>query len=107
MIKGLIFCNSMVKALTRKYSVLHRISTPYHPQTNEQIKISNREVKNILEKTINPKRKDWSLYLNNALCAYQTTYKIPIATTPFKLIYGKSYHLSIEIEHKAYWAIKQ
>ena len=26
--------------------------------------------------------------------------------TPFKLIYGKSCHLPVELEHKAYWAIR-
>lgn len=38
--------------------------------------------------------------------AYRTTYKTLIRTTPFKLIYGKSCHLPVELEHKAYWAIK-
>jgi hypothetical protein len=25
---------------------------------------------------------------------------------PFKLVYGKPYHLPVKLEHKAYWAIK-
>ena len=84
----------------------HKIATPYHPQTIGHVEVSNRQIKAILEKTISNSRKYWSSKLDDALWAYRTTYKTPIGMTPFKLIYGKSYHLPVEIEHKAYWAIR-
>ena len=65
--QGTHFCNRTVEALMRKYGVQHHISTPFHHQTNGQAKASNREIKNILEKIVNTKRKDWSLCLNDAL----------------------------------------
>ena len=72
---GSHFCNRPLKTLLRKYGVTHRIATPYHPQTSGQAEISNREIKKILEKTVNHARKDWSMKLDDALWAYRTHLK--------------------------------
>ncbi|GJR29933.1 reverse transcriptase domain-containing protein [Tanacetum coccineum] len=48
----------------------------------------------------------WSRKLDDALWAFRTAYKTPIKTTPYRLLYGKTCHLSFEIEHHAYWALR-
>jgi hypothetical protein len=64
---GTHFCNRFIKTLLVKYSVTHKVVTPYHPSTSGQVELSNKEIKRILEKTVRPDRKDWSLRLNDAL----------------------------------------
>nr|GEZ64066.1 reverse transcriptase domain-containing protein [Tanacetum cinerariifolium] len=95
-----------LKSLFARF-VTHRLSTAYHPQTSGQVKVSNRGLKRILERTIGENRASWSDKLNDALWALRTAYKTPIGCTPYKLVYGKACHLLIELEHKAYWALKQ
>jgi hypothetical protein len=33
-------------------------------------------------------------------------YKMPVGMTPYQLVYGKTWHILIELEHKAFWAIR-
>ncbi|KAA3470127.1 Pol polyprotein [Gossypium australe] len=88
--KGLHFCSRQLESVLAKYSVRHHLTTTCHPQMSDQAKFSNHEIQQILDKTVNPNRKDWSTHLNNPLWAYRTAYK-----TPFEM------SLSIECQFKS------
>nr|GFA37213.1 reverse transcriptase domain-containing protein [Tanacetum cinerariifolium] len=104
--RGTHFCNDQFSKVMLKYGVTHRLSTAYHPQTSGQVEVSNRDLKRIPERTIGENRASWSDKLDDALWAFRIAYKTPIGCTPYKLVYGKACHLLIELEHKAYWALK-
>jgi hypothetical protein len=73
------------KALT-EVGVDHRIATPYHPQTSGQAETSNKQIKNILQKTVNEMCISWRSKLSEALWAYRTAYKMPIDMPPYQLV---------------------
>ena len=68
--EGSNFANKVFAKLMNKYGIRHVMGLAYHPQSNGQAEISNREIKKILEKTVNPSRKYWSIKLDDALWTY-------------------------------------
>nr|GEY77508.1 reverse transcriptase domain-containing protein [Tanacetum cinerariifolium] len=70
------------------------------------VEVSTRGLKRILKRTVGENRASWSDKLDDALWAFRTAFKTPIGCTPYKLVYGKACHLPIELEHKAYSALK-
>nr|GEX67251.1 reverse transcriptase domain-containing protein [Tanacetum cinerariifolium] len=99
---GTHFYNDQFAKVMLKYGVTHRLATAYHPQTSGQVEVSNRGLKRIMERIVGENRASWSDKLGDALWAFHTAYKTPIGCTLYKLVYEKTCHLPIELEHKSY-----
>nr|GEX75827.1 reverse transcriptase domain-containing protein [Tanacetum cinerariifolium] len=100
--RGTYFCNDQFAKVMLKYG----LATAYHPQTSGQVEVSNHGLKIILERTVGENHASWSDKLDDALWAFRIAFKTPIGCTPYKLVYENPCHLPIELEHKAYWALK-
>jgi hypothetical protein len=59
-----------------------------------------------LEKTVNRARSDWPNKIDDGLCAYRTPFKNTMGMSPYKIVYGKSCHLPVQLEHKTRWDVK-
>jgi transposase InsO family protein len=99
---GSHFIDKSFQQYLSKHEIHHNVATPYHPQTSAQVETSNKQIKNILQKTVNEMRTTWKDRLSEALWAYRTTYKTPIGMSLYQLVYGKTCHLPIELEFKAH-----
>ena len=105
--EGSHFENKLLVKLLTRYGVSHAMGLAYHPLSNGQAEIFTREIKNILEKIVNTRRRDWLVKSDDALWDYKTTYKSPIAMSPYRIIFGKPCNLHLELEYMVMWAIKK
>jgi hypothetical protein len=74
---GSQFLHGVLRKTLAKYRVDHRVGSSYHPQTSTQVELSNRELKLILEKTINRSRSDWPTKINDIWRLIELLLRIP------------------------------
>ncbi|RDY12258.1 hypothetical protein CR513_02958, partial [Mucuna pruriens] len=84
--QGSHFYNRTMSTLLEKYGVVHRVAIAYHPKTNGQAEVFNREIKQLLQKMANHSRNDSSRLLEDALWAHKTTYQTPLEMSPYWIV---------------------
>lgn len=104
---GQYFSNKLFKALLEKHGFRENVAFPYHVQTSGQVELSNIKRKQIFVKTENSIKMDWSRNNDDSLWEYKTSYKTPICTSLYQFVYGNYFHLPLELELKAMWAMKK
>ena len=86
---GTHFIDKNIHKYLSRHEIYHNIVTPYHPQTSGQAETSNKQIKNILQKTVNEMGTTWKDRLPDALWAYRMAYKHHLGCHPINSSMGK------------------
>src|SRR5213078_3270220 len=93
--RGTHFRNELVDGLCEKFEIKHKLSSPYHPQTNGLVERFNRTLCESLAK-VSEKENEWDKHIESVLFAYRTTKHNTTKKTPFFMVYGREAILPIE-----------
>ena len=89
----------MIEYFLTHHKIKHRTSTPYHPQANGQVEVTNRALEGIFSKVVSSSIKYLADRLVETTWAYNTTWKTTTGFTLCELVYGKKVSLSIEFQY--------
>src|SRR5271154_1047892 len=79
------------QAFIKRYNIHHNRTSPGHPQTNGKVERLNYELQQRLQRISAEKgnaRRDWDLYLRQALFAFHAHTNKRLGSSPFFLQYG-------------------
>ena len=93
--RGTHFRNKLVDGLCEKFEIKHKLSSPYHPQTNGLVERFNRTLCESLAK-VSRKEDEWDEHIKSVLFAYRITRHNTTKKTPFFMVYGREAILPIE-----------
>ncbi|MEO1384571.1 MAG: DDE-type integrase/transposase/recombinase, partial [Bacteroidota bacterium] len=90
---GKEFCNQMMNRLCEKLQILHKHTSPYHPQANAQVEVFNRTMKKYIQSFISTPFLDWEDFLPPIRLCYNTSVSKATMDTPFSLVFGMEPHI--------------
>ena len=94
---GANLSSHLMREICEQFKITHQYSTAYHPQMNEAVEATNKNIKRILRKMID-KHRGWHEMLPYALLGYHTTVRTSIGITPYFLVYGTKAVIPAEVE---------
>ena len=97
---GKPFLSDLVKKVCHHYSIIHKTTTPYNPQSNGLIERFNRTLGQILQRRSPEEKQDWHLYLPAALFAYRSIKQDSTKQSPFFLMYGYEPRTPFDNDHR-------
>ena len=95
--QGTHFKNKLVEKLCGKFEIKHKLSSPYHPQTNGLVERFNRTLCESLAK-VSEKESQWDEHIHEVLFGYRTNKQSTTKMTPFYLTYGREARLPVDEE---------
>ena len=93
--RGTHFNNQLVNGLCEKFEIKHKLSSPYHSQTNGLVERFNRTLCESLAK-VSEKENQWNEHIGSVLFGYRTIKQRTTKHTPFYLTYGREATLPID-----------
>ena len=86
--RGSHFANKTIQNLCKIVEVIHKFSTPYHPQTNGLVESFNGTLVQTLRKLTLKQPTKWDEWIATALYVYRTRVHSTLNITPYEMLYG-------------------
>ncbi|KAG1449120.1 hypothetical protein G6F56_008743 [Rhizopus delemar] len=99
---GKPFLSNIMRQVCHNYSIIHKTTTPYNPQSNGLIERFNRTLGQILQRRNDTEKEDWDIYLPATLYAYRTIKQATTKKSPFFLVYGYEPKSPFDLDHHIY-----
>ncbi|KAG1487488.1 hypothetical protein G6F47_012334 [Rhizopus delemar] len=96
---GKPFISDLIRQVCRNYSIIHKTTTPYNPQSNGLIERFNKTLGQILQRRSDEEKKDWDQYLPATLFAYRSMKQATTKQSPFYLTYGYEPKTPFDMNH--------
>ena len=85
---GKEFCNKLMKSLCEHLKIMHKTTSPYHPECNASAEVFNRTMRHYIQAVIQPPYLDWEIYLPALRISYNTSVSKATKFTPFEIVFG-------------------
>ncbi|EGT44573.1 hypothetical protein CAEBREN_28128 [Caenorhabditis brenneri] len=86
---GTAFTSILFRQTLSRFGIEHRVSAPYHHESNGVVERINRTLEECLSAFVNETQTDWDQHLEFVTWAINAAPCGPIKTTPFQVMFGR------------------